>query len=60
MLQAQLSTNENQREHAIQALGVLGAVPEERFERLTGMAKRIFDVPTALGKFYRYRRQRVL
>ncbi|WP_152208687.1 sensor domain-containing diguanylate cyclase [Marinobacter changyiensis] len=51
MFQAQLSTNESQREHAIQALGVLGAVPEERFERLTRMAKRIFDVPLALVSF---------
>ena len=40
--------NDSQRLRALQALNVLDTEPEERFDRLTRLAKRLFDVPIAL------------
>ncbi|MFZ5861548.1 MAG: PAS domain S-box protein [Nitrospirota bacterium] len=40
--------NEDQRLRALQSLSVLDTPPEERFDRITRLAARIFDVPIAL------------
>jgi diguanylate cyclase (GGDEF)-like protein len=40
--------NETSRLEALQLLNVMDTLPEERFERLTRMAKRMFNVPIAL------------
>jgi diguanylate cyclase (GGDEF)-like protein len=40
--------NEISRLHALRSLNVLDTPTEERFERLTRLAKRMFDVPIAL------------
>lgn len=40
--------NEGERVHNLRALGILDTDPEERFDRLTRLARRLFDVPTAL------------
>lgn len=40
--------DESCRMDTLRSLGVLDTPPEERFDRLTRMAKRIFDVPIAL------------
>ncbi len=40
--------NERQRLETLRALGVLGSPPEERFDRVTRLASRIFDTPIAL------------
>ena len=40
--------NEPQRLATLQSLDILDTVPEERFDRLTRMAKRLFGVPVAL------------
>lgn len=40
--------DESCRMETLRSLGVLDTPPEERFDRLTRMAKRIFDVPIAL------------
>jgi diguanylate cyclase (GGDEF)-like protein len=40
--------NEEQRVAALHLLNLLDTPPEERFDRLTRLAKRLFDVPTAL------------
>lgn len=40
--------NEPARLAALQALGILDRPPEERFDRYTRMARRLFDVPIAL------------
>ncbi len=39
---------EEQRLRTLRALNILDTSPEERFDRITRMAKRIFDVPIAL------------
>ena len=40
--------NESERLTALRALNLLDSEPEERFDRLTRMAKRMFEVPIAL------------
>ncbi len=40
--------NEEKRLNALRSLNVLDTLPEERFDRLTRLAKRMFDVPMAL------------
>lgn len=40
--------DEKSRLATLKSLDMLDSVPEERFDRLTRMAKRLFDVPIAL------------
>ncbi len=40
--------NEPQRLDTLRALKVFDSAPEERFDRLTSLAKRLFGVPIAL------------
>jgi diguanylate cyclase (GGDEF)-like protein len=40
--------NERQRLETLRALGVLDTPPEERFDRVTRLASRIFEIPIAL------------
>ena len=40
--------NETQRLEALRRLNILDTPPEERFDRLTRLARRMFDVPIAL------------
>ena len=40
--------NEKSRLQALQSLEILDTEPEERFDRLTRLAKHMFDVPIAL------------
>ena len=40
--------NERQRLATLRALGVLDTAPQERFDRVTRLAQRMFDVPIAL------------
>ena len=44
----EIPPNESQRLAALRALGVLDTPPEERFDRLTRIATRAFNVPIAL------------
>lgn len=48
MLKAPIPGNEPQRLASLRALNVLDTVPEERFDRLTRMARRLFGVQTVL------------
>jgi diguanylate cyclase (GGDEF)-like protein len=48
MLAAARPSNENQRIEALHALQLLGSAREERFDRLTRLAKRLFNVPMAI------------
>lgn len=41
-------SDENERLEDLKSLDVLDTAPEEKFDRLTRMAKRMFDVPIAL------------
>ncbi len=41
-------SNEDDQIQMLQGLNVLDTAPEERFDRLTRLAKRLFDVPIAL------------
>lgn len=45
---APLPENESQRLRALHALDILDTPPEERFDRLTRVARRLFDTPIAL------------
>jgi GAF domain-containing protein len=45
---APLPSNENERIAALHALNILDTPPEERFDRLTRIARRAFHVPIAL------------
>jgi len=40
--------NELQRDATLHAIGILDSPPEERFDRITRLAKRLFNVPIAL------------
>lgn len=40
--------NEKQRLATLRSIAILDTAPEERFDRLTRLAKRVFDVPIAL------------
>ena len=48
MQSAPFPPNESGRIAALHALNILDTPPEERFDRLTRIAKRTFDVPIAL------------
>ncbi|MDD2858387.1 MAG: GAF domain-containing protein, partial [Candidatus Nanopelagicales bacterium] len=48
MIPPPLPADEAQRLAALQSLGILDTPPEERFDRLTRMARDVFDVPIAL------------
>lgn len=48
MLPPKKPADENGRLASLRSLGVLDTVPEERFDRITRIAKRLFDVPIAL------------
>ncbi|CAM2145024.1 Diguanylate cyclase with GAF sensor [Pararobbsia alpina] len=43
-----IPANETERVERLHALRILDTAPEERFDRLTRLAKRMFDVPMAL------------
>jgi diguanylate cyclase (GGDEF)-like protein len=43
----QMPANETQRIHVLHSLGLLHSGPDERFDRLTRLAKRLFNVPVA-------------
>ena len=45
---ADIPANERQRLRSLKASGLLDVAPTERFDRLTRLAKRVFDVPVAL------------
>lgn len=47
MRKAPIPENEAQRITALRSLGLLDTLPEERFERITRIAQRLFDVPIA-------------
>src|SRR5579863_6831424 len=47
MQSAPIPANEYTRIAALRLLNILDTEPEERFDRLTRMAKRLFDVPIA-------------
>lgn len=48
MITAALPENELQRVAALHDLGILDTPPDERFDRLTRLARRLFGVPIAL------------
>jgi len=48
MLAPAKPVNEPERVHTLRALNILDTAPEERFDRLTRLARRLFDVPIAL------------
>lgn len=48
MLKPQLPENEAWRQQVLNALQLFDNGPDERFDRLTRMARRLFDVPIAL------------
>ena len=48
MLPPPIPFDEDARLDALRALSILDTEPEERFERLTRLAQRVFDVPIAL------------
>lgn len=50
-------TNEDERQDALRALYILDTEPEERFDRLTRMAKRLFNVPIAVVSLIDQNRQ---
>lgn len=49
--------NESSRLKALRALNILDTAPEERFDRLTRLAKRLFGVPIALVSLVDEKRQ---
>jgi len=48
MKQADIPLNEKKRLHTLQSLGVLDTPNEERFDRITRMAKKMFNAPIAI------------
>ncbi|HEY9100127.1 MAG TPA: sensor domain-containing diguanylate cyclase [Thiobacillus sp.] len=48
MKKPEIPSNEQERIETLRSLNVLDTLPEERFDRLTRVAKRMFDVPIAL------------
>ncbi|HXZ08371.1 MAG TPA: sensor domain-containing diguanylate cyclase [Paraburkholderia sp.] len=48
MLVPSKAVNETLRIDTLRSLNILDTLPEERFDRLTRLAKRLFDVPIAL------------
>jgi len=47
MIESREAVDEKNRLAALRALGLLDTAPEERFDRLTRLAQRLFDVPMA-------------
>ena len=50
-------TDEHQRLSTLRAYNILDTLPEERFDRLTRLARRLFDVPIALVSLVDMNRQ---
>lgn len=48
MLKPRIPDNEHERMETLRALELLDTVPEERFDRVTRLARRLFDVPIVL------------
>ena len=48
MIKPTLPADEKARLETLQLLNILDTQPEERFDRITRMAKRMFDVPIAV------------
>lgn len=48
MISARFPVSEADRLDSLRALGLLDTLPEDRFDRITRLATRIFDVPIAL------------
>jgi len=48
MIKPPLPSNEAERLETLRALGIMDSNPEERFDRYTRMARRLFGVPIAL------------
>ena len=48
MLKPEVPVNEAERLDELHSLGLLDSAPEERFDRITRLAQRLFNVPTAL------------
>ena len=48
MRKPDIPKDEKQRIKILRSLNILDTLPEERFDRLTRMAKRMFGVPIAL------------
>lgn len=48
MLAAPIPSNESERIERLRRLGLLDTPPEERFDRVTRIARRLFDMPMAL------------
>src|SRR5438270_10055720 len=57
MIPPALPADEPERLAALQALHVLDTPPEERFDRITRVARRLFGVPIALISLVDARRQ---
>jgi len=47
VIKPEIPQDEAKRLEALRSLGILDTPPEERFDRLTRLAKRLFDVPVA-------------
>ena len=47
-MSAPMPSDEAPRIRVLHSLGILDSAPEERFDRLTRLAQRVFDVPVAL------------
>jgi GAF domain-containing protein len=57
MIEPETPANEQVRLDSLQSLDILDSPAEERFDRLTRLAKRIFDVPIALVSIVDQNRQ---
>jgi len=57
MLSAALPSDENERLAALKALDILDTPPEARFDRITRLASRLFNVPIALVSLVDVNRQ---
>jgi diguanylate cyclase (GGDEF)-like protein len=57
MKKADLPADEESRLKSLKSLGILDTPPEERFDRIVRMARRMFDVPTAFISFIDAERQ---
>lgn len=57
MKPADATPDEPRRQHALDRSGLLDTPPEERFDRITRTAARLFDVPIALISLVDHKRQ---
>ncbi|MES2626187.1 MAG: sensor domain-containing diguanylate cyclase [Pseudomonadota bacterium] len=57
MIKAELPSDEPARLQTLRSLHILDTLPEERFDRVTRMAKRLFGVPIALVSLIDMNRQ---